>query len=90
MLHLYLMLGSAIVPVTLMLLLGRAHTRRTKIKVIALSAYLYIFWQMLPEINLYVVTADLAAVAAIFMVGRARKHKAKDAVSKGPISKLWE
>jgi len=68
----------------------KSTTRRTKIKVIALSAYLYIFWQMLPEINLYVVTADLAAVAAIFMVGRARKHKAKDAVSKGPISKLWE
>ena len=88
-----IMLIGAVIPITLLMLLDKAGKRRTKAKIIILSIYFHIFWQIIQGINLQPIIIDLIAIGVIVFISRfnpRKRAKTKTTQTSNSISRLWE
>ncbi|MFA4820506.1 MAG: hypothetical protein WC613_06140, partial [Candidatus Aenigmatarchaeota archaeon] len=71
--HLYIISGpytfiGLIAAASVITLLVKTTTRRTKAKLLLLAAYLHIFWQVFPQINILFIVADLAGIFVLYIM----------------------
>lgn len=93
-----LMLAVAVMSAFLLFAVPKTASRRTRAKIIILSAYLHVAWQLLPVIDVSTVAVEAAAVIAVIFLAkitsmtirRAKKKKIKSREEKPlSISDLW-
>ncbi len=90
-----LLMGSAaLIPVALLVILGKSEKKRTQAKIMILAAYFHIFWQVLPGISASYILIDVAIALVLIALAKSwprKRHKLQDNIlSRGSISELWK
>lgn len=88
------MIGLAFISVAILLMLPKASSHRTKIKVAILAMYFHVAWQMLPVINATLAILEIVVTVIVVFTAklRFRKHARLHDVTlrESSVSKLWE
>ena len=64
----YTFVQPLVATASVITLLVKTTTRRTKAKLLLLAAYLHVFWQIFPQINIIFIIADLAGIFVLYIM----------------------
>lgn len=94
-----LALAVALASVIVLGLMSRISTRRTKVKVVILAAYLHLAWQMLPQISVALILLDLLGDAVVLLLAKfdfkkvikkKKQEKQQQQQESLSLSELWK